>query len=690
MESKEQKQFKHRFYGLAIVVVLVFVILVCNLWRLQISQGPYYSAMTEGNSTKIIPIPPVRGDIVDKNGKILATSTPEFNLMLDETSITNPNNVRDVVQRLAPYVKPFWPTAESQENIIMDILAMAQDQKVKSYQPVTIMKNIPSKLQAEIAEHQNELPGVSVEAGWIRSYPLKTLAGQDLGYVRQISQDEIDQYNQNQDAQKVGFVYSQGDDVGKTGVEKSYDFWLRGIEGSEYAVVNNNGRPIDKKIIKEPQPGKTVKLTLDADLQQVVETSLDTVIQSIQKEHPQSKAGSAVVIDVNTGKILAMASRPVMDPNDLIGPISQETAEQYFQNSDGATLNRALSGLYAPGSTFKMITAMAALQGKVTTPTESIPDVISSLGSKTNQSQGFIEWGGNNFGPVNLYRGIALSSDIYFEVMGQRIFDSSPELVKQIANEFGLGIYSGVDLPGESKGIAPSPSWKKEYFTSYFQKQYSTELKAIDTKYSKEIAQAQDAVAKQNLQKDEETNKKQAEAKFKSNVAQNINWQLYDSYNDAVGQGYNVYTPLQLANYVATIVNGGIHYQPYIVDKIYDQITGKLVLQKTPKVLNHVSVSPDILMTIKKAMSDTTNGEGTANFLFSNVSEFSGGAKTGTAQLGSQNTVGAELYNGVFVAFAPYDHPQIAFAGVVDYGGHGGDTAGLVAKAAFMKYFGWK
>lgn len=693
MESTEQKLNRRRLRGLTVVVAIVFFILAFNLWHLQISQGAYYSTMAEGNATQLVSIPAVRGDIVDKNGQILATSTPVFDLTLDWLSLTHSSNVtlQDVVQRLVPYVKPFWPdSAETQEKIAEDILAMVQNQKIQNYRPVVILKNVTQDLQAEIAEHLNELPGVSIEAGSVRSYPLQTLAAQDLGYVRQISQQEIAQFNQNPDAQKAGFVYSEGDEVGKMGVEKSYDFWLRGVEGIEDVEVDNNGQPISKKVIKEPQPGKTVKLTLDAGLQQVVENSLDSVIQTIQKSHPQAHAGSAVVIDVNTGKILAMASRPAMNPNDLIGTISQATAEQYFQNSDAASVNRALSGLYAPGSTFKMITAMAALQSKVTNPYETISDVLSSLGPRSSQLQGFPEWGGFNFGQVNLYRAIALSSDIYFQVMGQRVFDANPELIKKIANEFGLGGYSGVDLPGEAKGIAPSPEWKNQYYSPYYQKQYNDQLKAIDTKYSTEITQAQDTATKEKLQKAEEAEKNQAAADYKSNVAQNVNWHLYDSYNNAIGQGYNIYTPLQLANYVATLVNNGTHYQPYIVDKIYDPLTGKLILQNKPKVLNHVSVSPDILGIVKKAMSGTTSGEGTANFLFADVPEFSGGAKTGTAQLGSKNTIGGELYNGVFVAFAPYDHPQIAFAGVVDYGGHGGDTAGLVAKAAFMKYFGWK
>ncbi len=693
MEKEERKRYRHRFWGLTAVVVAVFAILVFNLWRLQIAEGSYYNMMAQGNVTQLVSIPATRGDIIDKNGKLLATSVPEFDLAIDWLDLEQAQNgnLQEVVRRLATYVKPYWPnSAESLENITEDILATIQDHQDDRYRPVTILSNVNDNLQAVIAEHKDELPGVSIQANPVRSYPLGTLAGQDIGYVRQISQSEIAQFNQNPDAQKAGFEYAPGDIVGKMGVEKSYDFWLRGKDGIEKVEVDNNAQPVSQEILQQPQPGMTVQLTLDANLQQVVENTLDNVIKNIQKTNPQAQSGAAVVLDVNTGKILAMASRPAMNPNDLIGTISQATADQYFVNSDAASLNRVISGLYAPGSTFKMITAMAALQSKVTTPTEKVADVISSLGSATAQAQGFPEWGGNNFGLVNIYQAIAKSSDIYFQVMGERVFAANPELIKQIANEFGLGEYTGVDLPGEAKGIAPSPAWKKSYYTPYYQQLYSQQIADIESKYAKQIAQAPDSQTKQKLQQEEDAAKQQAQADYQSNLAQNVDWHLYDSFNNAIGQGYNDYTPLQLANYVATIVNGGIHYQPYIVDKIIYPLTGKVVKQNSPTIINRVSISPDILNTVKQGMEGTTSAGGTAGFLFANVPQFSGGGKTGTAQIGSKGTIAGKEYNGVFVAFAPYDHPQIAFAGVVDHGGEGGDTAGLVAKAAFMQYFGWK
>ena len=704
MDDRERKPYVYRLLGLGIVVVLVFSILGFNLWHLQIAQGAYFAAKAQGNVMKLVKIPPTRGDIVDRNGKLLVTSVPEFVLNLDWLDLqqANSSNWKDVVKRLAGYLKnptgkPYWPIpTQSVDSITEDILVNIQNHQWERYRPVTILDNVPQALQASIAEHQEELPGVSVEAIPVRAYPQKVLAGQLLGYVREIADKEIDPFNQNADAQKAGFKYAQGDLVGKDGVEKSYDFWLRGVEGVQQVEVDNSARPISKKVVNPSEAGKTVQLTIDADLQKVVEDSLDEVIANVQKTNPNAQSGAAVVMDVNTGKILAMVSRPGMDPNELIGTISQATSDKYFTNKEApaASLNRGLSGTYAPGSVFKMVTGMAALKHNLTTPDEQIDDKMSSLGNLASQQQGFPEWGGNYFGLVNLNKGLAKSSDIYFQVMGRRVFEANPEAIKQISNEFGLGVESGIDLPNEAKGIAPSAEWKKAYFGPTYEKSRDKKLAAIESDYAPQLANAPDAKAKQKLQAAKDSEINQVNVVYKQNVSEFVDWKVYDSYNNSIGQGYNTYTPLQLANYTATIANGGKHFRPYVVAKLLDPITGETVRENQPKVLNTVSVSPDVLDHTKQGMRAVVTGSGantgTAQYIFADLPDFSGGAKTGTAQIGNVNTALGEVYNGVFVAFAPYDHPQIAFAGVVEFGSHGGETAGYVAKAAFMKYFGWK
>ncbi len=685
--DKSKKPYKMRLIGLSIIVTLVFCILGFNLWRLQVQNEAYYTEKAKGNSLQTISLPATRGDIIDTKGKPLATSRPEFDLTLDYS--IDMKQTKDMLQILVPYIKPFWPYPEqTEEKIAEDILVLIQNKKLDGYKPIVILSNINDELRAIISEHQNQLSGISVTLNSHRFYPEKTLAGQPLGYVREISKEEIPILNKYPDALAAGFQYLQGDIIGKMGVERSYDYWLRGMEGKEQVEVDSSSRPIEKKILQNPEVGKTVQLTLDAELQKVVQDKLDEVIADIKKQHPLAEAGSAVIIDVNTGKILAMASRPYMDPNELIGTISQETSDKYFTNKAAASFNRVISGVYPPGSTFKMVTAVGGLTLNVTTPQETIYDSMSSLGPAQIQSQGFPEWGGHNFGNVNLSRAIALSSDIYFEVIGNRVFQKDPEELKRIGSQFGLGEYSGIDLPNESKGVVPSAQWKRDYFLPLEEKKYNEALSRIDAEYTLKFASADDKTKKQ-LERAKEAEKKEQLNLFNQRKAINVDWRPSDSFNNAIGQGLNSYTPLQLANYVATMVNGGIRYQPYIVDKIIDPINGTVVKQNQPTVLNKVDISPQILDEVKRGMGSVTSGEGTAAFLFRDIPQFTGGGKTGTAQLGNANTEEGENFNGVFVAFAPYDHPQIAFAGIVDYGNHGSETAGYVAKSAFMKYFGW-
>lgn len=705
MEEKERKPYFNRLLGLGIVVVLVFVVLVVNLWRLQIAQGAYYADKAQGNARKLVKISPTRGDVIDRNGKLLVTSIPEFVLNIDTLDLQQSNSTKqEVVHSLAKYVEPYWPNPnQSVELIAEDILASIQQANVQNYQqeryrPVMVLTGVPQELQAAIAEHQEELPGVRVEATPVRYYPEKALAGQLLGYVREISAKEIDYFNQNTLAQEVGFEYAQGDLVGKDGVERAYDFWLRGVEGEQQVEVDSSARPLDKKTLKDAEAGKTVQLTIDADLQKAVEESLDGVLADIRKENPAAHAGAAVVIEVNTGKILAMASRPAMDPNELTGNISQAISDKYFTNKEmpQASLNRAVSGVYPPGSTFKMVTAMAALKLNLTTPYEQIDDRMSSLGSLYYQQQGVPEWGGGQyFGIVDLYQALAKSSNIYFQAIGRRVFEADPEMIRQVANEFGLGVLSGIDLPNEAKGVAPSAQWKKDYYGPIYEKRRDEKLAEIESAYAEKLAGAADVKEKEKLQKDKETAINQVQTEYRQNVSEKVDWKPYDSHYNSIGQGDNSYSPLQLANYVATIVNGGKHYQPYVVDRILDPLSGEVVYENQPKVLNSASVSPEKLDHVKQGMRAVVswNGSdfraGTAYWTFNDLPDFTGGAKTGTAQIGNANTALGKVYNGMFVAFAPYEQPQIAFGGVVECGESGSGSAGYVAKAAFMKYFGW-
>lgn len=691
MESVNRKDFHKHLTGLGIVVIVVFLILGFNLWRLQIAKADHYAELAESNVMKTVSTPAVRGPIVDTNKVVIAQSVPRFALVLDWTELQRVNkDWKSVVANLAAYIKPYWRYPnQSVELITEDIFVMIRNQQWDSHRSVIILEDISPELQATIAENSNTLPGVSIQAIAVREYPQKKVLGQVLGYVREVSDTELLQFNKQAEETGDSYRYEPGDLVGKTGIEKSYDNWLRGDHGIERVGIDSNARPIIKTF-QEAKPGHTIQLTVDSELQLAIENKLDEIILNIQKTEPQAQAGAAVVIEVNTGKVLAMASRPFMDPNDLIGILSDETAQRYFTSVDAASFNRALSGVYPPGSTFKMITGMAALEAGVVSPNDFFNGSISSLGSPEIQRQGIAEWGGNHFGMVNIYRALAKSSNIYFQIVGRRVFEKEPELIRQICHEFGLAVPSGIDIPGEGIGVAPSPQWKSDYYKPYYDRVREENLKKIDEKYEPLIQDLTNENDRLRVLRQKNQEISSVELDYKQKVDFYVNWRVFDSFNNSIGQGYNSYSLLQLANAVATMVNGGKLYKPYLVDKIYDTITGEIVHENKPEVRGEVSVSPETLEVIKKAMSEVTSNEGTTNWLFFDVPQFSGGGKTGTAQLGSKDTPKGQFYNGMFVAFAPYDNPQIAFAGVVEFGGTGGDTAGRVAKEAFIQYFDWK
>jgi penicillin-binding protein 2 len=689
MEIKDKRKQQQRLLGMGCFIVICFLILGVNLWQMQVMNSEYYAELAASNVVKNVTTLPVRGEIIDASGTVLARSDPVFAVVLDWTDLQNLNkNWKDVVGNLATFIKPYWPYPnQSVELITEDILVMIQSQQWQNYESAVILEDVPDELRAVLAEHGNDLPGVSVQALPVRVYPEGSHLGQVLGYVREISGDEMEQLNAQ--VSEEGFIYEQGDLVGKMGVEKSYDNWLRGEHGVERVGIDGDGRPLMKEMLKEALPGYTVQLTIDLELQKVVEDSLTRIIAEVQKKNPKAKVGAAVVIDVKTGAILAMASMPEMDPNELTGVISEDTAERYFSSEDAASFNRALTGLYPPGSTFKMLTGMAGLKTGAITPETYFYDVLSSLGPPGVMAQGVEEWGGNNFGRVNIISALAHSSNIFFQIVGRRSVEKEPEVMRELCLEFGLGTLSGVDIPGEAVGIAPSPSWKQEYFKPYYDRQYADNLKNIEDKYALRLNEPLTEQERRDVEYQKQDEIQRANELYASQIDFNVNWRAADSFYNAIGQSYNSYTILQLANYVATIVNGGVRYEPHVVSRVLDPFTGDVVWENEAEVLNRVSVSPEALAVIKEGMSAVTHGSGTAAGLFSDMPGYSGGAKTGTAQQGSKDTAYGKTYNGMFVAFAPYDDPEIAFASVIEFGESGGGTSGYVAKDVFRHYFGW-
>ncbi|MGI6679361.1 MAG: penicillin-binding protein 2 [Dehalobacterium sp.] len=617
MKERDSAKKLNVFFG---VIIAIFIVLGLRLFLLQIVQADTYAHLSDKNKFRIIPISARRGNIYDRNKEVLATSKPVFSVSLTGGEIENKESVAALMAEI------LQDPEITQESILQSL----EDQS-RRYEPVVI-KRLPYdegiQMVTRIEERREELPGVVIREEPMRHYPKGELAGHIIGTVGLINQEELENLKE--------YNYGRNDWIGKTGLEKTFERFeqnnkeigLRGKHGADQVEVNAKHQPVSTWSHKDPVPGNSLVLTLDANLQAVLEASIEETLLKLQKQRPKAKAGSAVLIDVKTGGILAMASVPAINPNDFANGLSPDKVSYYWDEQLKPTFNRAIAATYPPGSTFKPVTGLAALASGKVSPLDT---VYCGPSNWKNPRANCTRTHGN----VNLYQAMAVSCNTYFQEMGQRI---GIDQLHRTGQELGLGQLSGIDLPGEATGLLPSKEWKEASFTGW-----------------------------------EST------------------WRIYDTYYMSMGQGYNIFTPLQLANYVATIANGGNRMEPYLVDKIISS-DGKTVLAEfLPTVVGKVDASEQMIKDIKKSMRAVTEPGGTAYSLFKDFpSSVAVAAKTGTAQTGLPGDDKSKDYHGVFVAFAPYDDPEIAFAGLMEYGYHGGSSSGLVAKAVFEEYFGLK
>ncbi|MBC9783904.1 penicillin-binding protein 2 [Heliobacterium chlorum] len=669
--AKRRKDLESIFRGFSILTVLVFVVLASRLVYLQFIASDQYTTTSEENRIKLLPIPAMRGDIVDRNGITLATSIPVYNAYVTYLGLQN-TDMNGVIDRIARILSANDPkiTPDYIKNLI-------NNQKFRLYEPILIKSGLSETEVAMLEERRADLPGLVVEKGPVRSYPPyegTRIAGHMLGYVREISEDELKRLSEQKTDQK----YDLNDMIGKFGLEKAYESYLRGEDGYQQVEVNRTNRPIRNLFTQDPIPGNRLVLTIDAKVQKAMEDSMDKTLAQLQRENPKAKAGAAVAINVKTGAILGMVSRPNLDPNDFIGVMDQSMADYYFRSDPPAHINRTIQAAYPPGSTFKPITAMAALEAGKLDPHEHIT-CTGAYWEKPNIKCWQVH------GSVDLNDALAKSCNVYFQEMGRR---AGIDNINQVAREFGLGQETGIALPGEEEGLLPGRDWKRAWGSSYANNRYQARIRELEKQTQEQMNNAQSDEEKQKIQKKDGQMRKIIERDYKSDLNYWPYWQAYETYNTSIGQGRNQYTILQLANYIATLANGGTRYQPYLVDHI-ESPDKQVVQQFNPTIINQVSVSPENIALVRKAMHAVADEGGTANYLFQDF-PFQVAAKTGTAETGRAGDDKERDYHGVFVAFAPFDNPEIAFAGVIEYGYHGGSSAGVVARAAFEQYFGLK
>jgi len=656
---------------LKIYAGIIFGLLALLCFKLAVVQLFYndvYQIKAKDNRIRLVSIKAPRGEIYDRNGETLAANELVYIL-----SLTNPGEAGQdqLVERLVNILQSSYP-----EVTIASINEKIALQKFRLFEPVVILRDIPWELVVKLEEDRQNLPGVAISIEPLRVYPQDTLAGHVLGYIHSINQEEL---NAATDRYNINSL------IGKSGIEKQYEAELRGTDGARRLEVDAKARPVGEQKTLEPIPGNNLKLTLDSKLQTVMENSLENNLSRLQKKYPKARVGSAVLMDVKTGEVLAMASSPAMRPDDWKGNISNQLAAYYFPQGSrydpmepGASLNRAIQVNYPPGSTFKPITGMAALDSNVMNP---LNDYVNCQGRYWIAP--YIPCTGVH-GNLNYYSGMAKSCNVYFQEIARR---AGKDALIKVARDFGLGQKTGIDLPYETQGLLPTPAWKEELNAVLIDRKYEALRKQLDDKYSQLISQA-NGDELQALEKKKQNEQARLEAQYQIDYNWDTTWQAFDTFNMSIGQGSNQYTVVDLVDYVATIANGGDLLRPHILKTIMSP--DKEVIQEIePELIHRVSVSTETVAETRRAMVQVTRPGGTAAFLFSNFPDnIQVGAKTGTAQTNRVGDNAMGEFHGVFIAFAPAENPTVAFAGVIEYGQHGSDSAGWVAKDVFEQYFG--
>ena len=675
--NNDNRSSNLRYNIITILVYIVGIVLIVQLFNLQIVNGKEYRETSNTRLSRETVVKAARGSIKDRTGNLLVTTKMGFNVDLYKTKIdtatlnkTILNTIRILesnkdkyINNLPIKVNPFefenqdeetqkkWKkgndinenaTAEEcfyslkkeykieQEDIseaykIMVVRYEIARNGYSSIRPVTIAKDVSRASAVKLGEQSIYFPGISATTEPLVSYPSGSLASHILGYVGNITQAELDGRED---------TYGINDVIGKVGIQYVFEEYLRGQNGIKQLDMSVDGNITDEYITKEAVAGSDIILTIDANLQATTEKALANNIKKIASggfsKTSEAKAGAAVVMNVKTGEILAMASYPDYEPELFVNGISQKKLDEY--NKGDNIFNRAISGVYAPGSTFKMITAIAGLETGAITPTEKINDV--GVYKKAHEPACWI-WNsyGMTHGWLNVTDAIIHSCNYFFYEVGYRV---TIDNIAKYAKYYGLGQKTNIELPMEEEGVVATRDKAKE---------------------------------------------------------RGDEWQIGETLSAAIGQSYNSYTPIQMAKYISMLANGGKPIDVSIVKSVIDVngnqiskeeitkfVNAKLGLEKQEK--EDLNIKKENLEAILKGMKGVTSEEGgTAYSTFADFNIELGG-KTGSAQTDVNGKV-----NGWFVGFAPYDEPEVAVVVLVENAGSGSYTA-EVARDILQEYFG--
>ena len=680
--NKKEGRFKIRFNIISVFVYIFGIILIAQLFNLQIIQGKEFRKRSNTRLTRESTIRAARGDILDNSGNKIVTTKMGYLVQLYKTKIDNETlnntllrivdtlekNGDSYIDRFPINVNPFSFTYSDEESQIRwkenndigkektaeeafyilkekykisneDVLEVRKILGLRyeisrygysSTRPVEIATNISEKSVHELTEQGQNFPGVSIIEIPIRSYPNGTLLSHVVGYIGRISEEE---YNKNKD------TYTQNDIIGRTGIEYVFERYLKGQDGIKQIDMAVDGTITDESVAKEAIAGCDIVLTIDANLQKVTEEALKNNIEKLKNggfgKKYDASGGSAVVMNVRTGEVLAMASYPDYEPQLFADGISNEKYQEYMSKEANSPLfNRAISSVSPPGSTFKMVTAIAALESGVVTTKEKIKDVGVYKYSKDYNPKCWIYTSyGIGHGYLNVSEAIKHSCNYFFYEMGNRL---GIDRLSSYAKYLGLGKKTGIELPSEAQGTVSS----------------------------------------------KEASKAKGETYNGGNTLQ-----------AAIGQHDNSFTPLQMAKYVSMIVNGGKKIDVSIIKSVIDKDLNEVPKDEISKYVNEKlgiikDDTPEELFkeenvkAILEGMRGVTSESGGTAYSYFRGFNIEIGGKTGSAQTGIKGKT-----NGWFVGFAPFDDPEIAVVIMIENAGSGGYTC-EAARSIIAEYFG--
>ncbi|HBT97840.1 MAG TPA: penicillin-binding protein 2 [Desulfobulbaceae bacterium] len=597
-------RLRRRTLKFGLGIIFFFALIIYRLYNLQIEQGRKFAQKAFSNRIRLQKLAAPRGRILDRNGKEIVTNRPSFNVVLMREDAIDPETL----------VKNLAPVLHEEVSAIWDRFREAAN--TPQHMPVVLKKDIDWQTLAYIESHKNtDFPGIEIQVQPVRVYAYGNLMSHLIGYLGIINKNELEQLPANERR------FASGDLVGKRGLEKLRENDLHGKKGEVQTVVDSHGFVQERDKKEEPFPGKDIYLTLDVPMQRMVEDMMAR----------DDLAGSAVAMEVNTGRLIVSASAPELPLDQFTGGISKVNWQALQDNPRHPQMNKVVQGVYPPGSTYKMITALAGLASGVITKdtTVSCPGYYK-FGNRTYRC-----WKHSGHGTVDLRRAVAESCDTYFYLVGQKV---GVDRLAEFAHKMGLGALSGIEMENEKTGTIPSKAWK------------------LQTKKEK--------------------------------------WHDGETLSVAIGQGFNTVTPLQICLMTATLATNGVRMKPMIIDKIVDIHSGR-VQNFPPEVVERIPLNSDYMEIIRQGMMDVVQGpRGTARKVAIkglNIAGKTGTAQVASLNrikgLREEDIPYKYRDHAWFTCYAPAEKPEIAVTVMIEHGLHGGSAAGPIARAILQAYF---